>query len=155
MSRTVTAQESARIARDLLAEQLKGQIIGIVTPRCQQLATIVDTLENNGYPTDALHLAHLSLWPYVFQEAIYDDIDWHSRNPADLRHLRPLLELDFLVQMAGRRWADASRDEAEAYDKRCRHAINWRKKELAWRDEQRELAGKLGDAFFVGPDDTK
>src|SRR5262245_60021611 len=106
MRKPLTPQESAALAREMLAEGLKRPIAGIVTMRCKQYLGIMTTLEHGAYPTDAYQLAALSLWPFLLQEANYDDIDWQSRDPAQLRQLRPDFELDFLVQVAGRRWAD-------------------------------------------------
>ena len=47
----------------------------------------------------------LSLVPFLFQEANYDDIDW-SRKDSDLGHLEAFFELDLLVQFAGRERSD-------------------------------------------------
>lgn len=149
MAARLTPKETAALARDLLARQIEGEIARIVIARAHRLIAIISTLEGHGYPTDAFGLANASLWPYLFQEAIYDSIDWHARDPAGLGHLREILELDFLVQMAGRRWADASDAEHAEYRTRCANALSWRKRENTWFNAQREAAAKLGAAFFL------
>ena len=136
----------------LLTKQIGDEIARIVISRADRLIAIIGTLEGYGYPADAFALANLSLWPYVFQEAIHDSIDWHARDPAKLYHLQQILELDFLVQTAGRRWADASDADHAEYRMRCSNALNWRTRENAWFREQRELADKLGAAFFARKD---
>src|SRR5690349_21280615 len=108
MAARLTPKETAALARDLLDRQIGRELGGIVTARVGRLVAIISALESQGYASNAFARANLSLWPYVFQEAIYDSIDWHARDPAKLYHLQQILELDFLVQTAGRRWADAS-----------------------------------------------
>jgi len=152
MASTLAPKETAALARALLAKQIDGEIARIVIPRADRLIAIIGTLEGYGYPADAFALANASLWPYVFQEAIYDSIDWHARDPGKLGHLREILELDFLVQMSGRRWADGSDAEHAEYRTRCSNALNWRTRENAWFKQLRELAGKLGAAFFAEED---
>ncbi len=152
MAATLTPKETSALARALLAKQIDGEIARIVISRADRLIAIIATLEGHGYPTDAFALANASVWPYVFQEAIYDDIDWHARDPAKLRHLREILELDFLVQMAGRRWAEASDAEHAEYRTRCSNALAWRTRENAWFRQQRELADRLGAGFFAQKD---
>jgi len=145
-------KETAALARDLLARQIGRGFSGIVAMRLGRLVAIISALEWQGYAADAFARANLSLWPYLFQEAIYDSIDWHTSDPAKLHHLREYLELDFLVQTEGQRWADASDATHAAYHAGCTNALNWRTREKAWVDEQRALAGKLGAAFFVEKD---
>lgn len=151
MATLLTPKETAAIARKMLAEQIAEQVVGVNAARFDGLANIITVLENEGYIAEDFPLAQLSLWPHVFQEAMYDDIDWHARDPGKLRHLRPILELDFLVQMQGRRWEDASDEEAMTYRRRQDWALNWRTKQGAWIKEQRELAAKLGAQFFAEP----
>jgi hypothetical protein len=63
--------------------------------------------------------------------------------------LRPILELDFLFQMHGRRWADASDEEFAAYERSRHRASRWSDKHGEWVMQQRALAQKLGDAYFA------
>ena len=85
------------------------------------------TLESGGYPASEQDQLALSIIPYVFQEANYDDIDWWSRDSAKHRQLKNLLEIDFLTQMAGKRREDASDAEIEDYRLRSRRAIDFRR----------------------------
>ena len=84
-------------------------------------------LESGGYPASEPDQLALSIIPYVFQEANYDDIDWWSRDSAKHRQLKNLLEIDFLTQMAGKRREDASDAEIEDYRLRSRRAIDFRR----------------------------
>jgi hypothetical protein len=79
------------------------------------------------YPTNEDQLIALSLVPYTFQEANYDDIDWCDREASKLRLLQDILEIDFLVQMAGKRRADASDEDMTTYRERSFRAIAFRK----------------------------
>jgi hypothetical protein len=84
-------------------------------------------LESGGYPAREADQLELSIIPYVFQEANYDDIDWWSRDSAKHGQLKRLLEIDFLTQMAGKRREDASDAEIEDYRLRSRRAIYFRR----------------------------
>ena len=85
-------------------------------------------LESGGYPVSEADQLELSIIPYVFQEANYDDIDWWSRDSAKHGRLKNLLEIDFLTQMAGKRREDASDTEIEHYRLRSRRAIAFRRR---------------------------
>lgn len=84
-------------------------------------------LESGGYPATEPDQLALSIIPYVFQEANYDDIDWWSRDSSKHRQLKTLLEIDFLTQMAGTRREDASDTEIEDYRLRSLRAIDFRR----------------------------
>ena len=127
MNRPVTPQEAAALARTLLAEIRAHPVQGIVVPRCAQLVHIIGALDSGAYPTDENRLIALSLVPYTFQEANYDDIDWCEREASKLRQLQDILEIDFLVQMAGKRRADASDEDMTTYRERSFRAIKFRK----------------------------
>jgi hypothetical protein len=84
-------------------------------------------LEARGFPATESDLIDLSVIPYVFQEANYDDIDWWSRDSAKHHQLKEILAIDFLTQMAGKRREDATDAEMEAYRLRSHRAIDFRK----------------------------
>ena len=104
----------------LLRRQIKSGIdhdfdtdpIGNV--RLRQLLLMEDCLNAIGFPAEAEHKARVSLVPYVFQEANYDDISWTSQD-ADLEHLASYFDLDFMVQNQGRERRDVSEQEFKGY----------------------------------------
>ena len=74
---------------------------GLAATRLFAVGRIADFLETDGFPSTEDENASLSLVPFIFQEANYDDIDW-SQKGSDLRQLRRFFELDLLVHFAGR-----------------------------------------------------
>ena len=50
-----------------------------------------------------------------------------EREASKLRHLQDILEIDFLVQMAGKQRADASDEDMTTYRERSFRAIEFRK----------------------------
>jgi hypothetical protein len=82
--------------------------------RLRQLLLMEDCLNAIGFPTHSDHKARVSLVPYVFQEANYDDISWTSQN-ADLAHLASYFDLDFMVQNQGRERREVSEQEFMRY----------------------------------------
>jgi len=82
--------------------------------RLRQLLLMEDCLNAIGFPTEPEHKARVSLVPYVFQEANYDDISWTSQN-ADLAHLASYFDLDFMVQNQGRERSEVSEQEFRRY----------------------------------------
>src|SRR5215467_12869902 len=101
----------------LLRQQIKSALdhefdmdpVGNV--RVRQLLLMEDCLNSIGFPTEAEHKARVSMVPYIFQEANYDDLSWTDQQ-ADLRHLSALFELDFMVQSQG---CERSEAAAEAF----------------------------------------
>ena len=104
----------------LLRQQIKSGIdhafdtnpIGNV--RLRQLLLMEDCLNAIGFPIHADHKARISLVPYIFQEANYDDISWTSQQ-ADLAHLSAYFELDFMAQNQGRERGEATEQEFKGY----------------------------------------
>jgi hypothetical protein len=82
--------------------------------RLRQLLLMEDCLNAIGFPTEREHKARVSLVPYIFQEANYDDISWTSQQ-ADLAHLGPYFDLDFMVQNQGRERREVSEQEFKRY----------------------------------------
>jgi len=82
--------------------------------RMRQLLLMEDYLNSIGFPTYAEHKARVSLVPYIFQEANYDDISWTNQN-EDLGHLHGYFELDFMVQNQGRERSEATAEEFKQY----------------------------------------
>jgi hypothetical protein len=104
----------------LLRRQIKSGIdhdfdtdpIGNV--RLRQLLLMEDCLNAIGFPTEPDHKARVSLVPYIFQEANYDDISWTNQQ-AGLAHLSVWFELDFMVQNHGRERSEAPPEEFKHY----------------------------------------
>lgn len=82
--------------------------------RLRQLLLMEDCLNAIGFPTEAGHKARVSLVPYIFQEANYDDISWTDQH-ADLAHLASYFDLDFMVQNQGRERSEAGEQEFKRY----------------------------------------
>jgi hypothetical protein len=89
--------------------------------RLRQLLLMEDCLIAIGFPTEAEHKARVSLVPYIFQEANYDDISWTDQL-ADLGHLGPYFELDFIVQNQGKERRDVTPQEFEQY---CNQSLDF------------------------------
>jgi len=88
---------------------------GLAATRLFAVGRIADFLETDGFPATEDEKASLSLVPFIFQEANYDDIDW-SQKGSDLRQLRRFFELDLLVHFAGRERSEITDiDYAEYY----------------------------------------
>jgi hypothetical protein len=111
----------------LLHEQIKtgiehgfdGDPIGNV--RLRQLLLMEDCLIAIGFPTEDAHKARVSLVPYIFQEANYDDISWTDQL-ADLAHLSAYFELDCMVQNQGKERRDVTPQEFERY---CNQSLDF------------------------------
>ncbi|HYX53021.1 MAG TPA: hypothetical protein VE783_06190 [Candidatus Limnocylindrales bacterium] len=86
--------------------------------RLRQLLIMEDCLNAIGFPSEAEHKARVSLVPYLFQEANYDDISWTDQQ-ADLGHLSSYFELDCMVQNQGRARREISADEFTRYVNDC------------------------------------
>jgi hypothetical protein len=104
----------------LLREQIKSAIehdfdtdpIGNV--RVRQFLLMEDCLNSIGFPKEPEHKARVSLAPYIFQEANYDDLSWTDQQ-ADLGHLGAFFALDYMVQNQGRERGEASAEEFKQY----------------------------------------
>jgi hypothetical protein len=104
----------------LLHEQIKTGIDHgfdadpIGNSRLRQLLLMEDCLVAIGFPTEDEHKARVSLVPYIFQEANYDDLSWTDQL-ADLGHLSDYFELDFMLQNQGKERRDVTPQEFENY----------------------------------------
>ena len=123
MSEHVSVAELIALSEDYLAKSLGSPIARV---RWDAVLAIRDALKSGGYPGSECDQLKLSLVPFVFQEANYDNIDWGARDPIGHHQLRELLQLDFLTQMAGQRREEASDSEIETYRRRSLQAIRWR-----------------------------
>ncbi len=74
---------------------------GVAAARHSALLHLRDVLRRTGFPTDRDQRRELSLVPFVFQEANYDDIDWTDR-AAPLGHLSGIFAIDGAAQSDGR-----------------------------------------------------
>ena len=118
----------------LLHEQIKSGIehgfdadpIGNV--RLRQLLLMEDCLNAIGFPAETEHKARVSLVPYIFQEANYDDISWTDQQ-ADLDHLSVYFDLDFMVQSQGKERREATSQEYERYVNESLEFIDMKKGE--------------------------
>lgn len=118
----------------LLHEQIKSGIehgfdadpIGNV--RLRQLLLMEDCLNAIGFPAETEHKARVSLVPYIFQEANYDDISWTDQQ-ADLGHLSTYFDLDFMVQSQGKERREATSQEYERYVNESLEFIDMKKGE--------------------------
>jgi hypothetical protein len=73
---------------------------GIAEMRLRRLLSIREFLGDSGFPRTFAQKNSLSLIPFIFQEANYDNIDWSAQD-ADLGHLAALFEVDAEVMCAG------------------------------------------------------
>jgi hypothetical protein len=87
---------------------------GLAATRRFAVGRIAEYLASDGFPSTEDEKIRLSLVPFIFQEANYDDIDW-SEKGSDLRHLKSFFELDLLVHFAGRERSDISDDDYAQY----------------------------------------
>lgn len=118
----------------LLHEQIKWGIehgfdadpIGNV--RLRQLLLMEDCLNAIGFPAETDHKARVSLVPYIFQEANYDDLSWTDQQ-ADLDHLTVYFDLDFMVQSQGKERKEATSQEFENYVNQSLEFIDMKKGE--------------------------
>ena len=86
----------------------------VATVRRNFLIHLRDTLRESGFPRSSSQRLALSLVPFIFQEANYDDIDWTSRD-ASLGDLAGFFAIDVAVQTAGRRRHELTQDEYKEY----------------------------------------
>lgn len=96
--------------------------------RGHRLAGVKEFLEVKGFPSTFEEKCGLSLVPYVFQEANYDDISWTDQG-AHLGHLNALFDIDFRVMNQGRRRMEVRADEFAAYVRDCFQIIDEHKSE--------------------------
>ena len=82
-------------------------------------------LRTTGLPTDRDQRRELSLVPFVFQEANYDNIDWTDR-VAPLGHLSGIFAIDVAVQSDGRERHELTDAEYNDYVYRSFDAIDYR-----------------------------
>ncbi len=87
---------------------------GLAATRRIAVGRIAEHLASEGFPSTEDEKISLSLVPFIFQEANYDEIDW-SQKDSDLCHLRRFFELDLLVHFAGRERSDISDDDYAQY----------------------------------------
>ena len=89
------------------------------------LLNLRDVLRRTGFPTDRHQRRELSLVPFVFQEANYDDIDWTDR-AAPLGHLSGIFAIDVAAQSDGRERHELTDAEYNEYVDISFAAIDYR-----------------------------
>ena len=87
---------------------------GLAATRLFAVGRIADYLAIDGFPSTEDEKISLSLVPFIFQEANYDEIDW-SQKDSDLFHLRRFFELDLLVHFAGRERSEITDNDYAQY----------------------------------------
>lgn len=90
---------TALIDEEALRLSPVGNVVSVA--RHSMLLRVRDVLQRTGFPTDRDQRRELSLVPFVFQEANYDDVDWTDR-AAPLGHLSGIFAIDVAVQSGGR-----------------------------------------------------
>ena len=96
----------------------------VAAARHGALLYLRDVLQRTGLPTDRKQRRELSLVPFVFQEANYDDIDWTDR-VAPLGHLSGIFAIDVAVQSDGRERHELTDAEYNDYVHRSFAAIDY------------------------------
>jgi hypothetical protein len=99
----------------------------VAVARHSALLHLRDILLKTGFPTDRNQRRELSLVPFVFQEANYDDIDWTDR-AAPLGHLSGIFAIDVAVQSDGRERPELTDAEYNEYVHISFAAIDYQKK---------------------------
>ncbi len=89
------------------------------------LLHVRDILQRTGLPTVRDLRRELSLVPFIFQEANYDDIDWTDR-VAPLEQLTGIFAIDVAVQSDGRERHELTDAEYNDYVYRSFDAIDYR-----------------------------
>ncbi len=84
-----------------------------------------DVLQRTGLPRDRQQRCELSLVPFIFQEANYDDIDWTDR-AAPLGHLSGIFAIDVAAQSDGRERHELTDAEYNDYVQISFDAIDYR-----------------------------
>ena len=97
----------------------------VAVARHGALLHVRDVLRRTGFPTDRDRRLELSLVPFVFQEANYDDIDWTGR-AAPLGHLSGIFAIDVAVQSDGRERHELTDAEYNEYVQISFAAIDYR-----------------------------
>ena len=87
---------------------------GLAATRLIAVGQIAEYLATDGFPSNDHEKIRLSLVPFIFQEANYDEIDW-SQKGSDLRHLKSFFEVDLLVHFAGRERSDINDNDFAQY----------------------------------------
>lgn len=92
-----------------------------------ELLHLRDVLQRAGFPTDRNQRRELSLVPFVFQEANYDDIDWTNR-AAPLGHLSGIFAIDVAAQSSGCARHELTDGEYDEYVNASFAAIDYRQR---------------------------
>lgn len=100
---------------------------GVDAVRAAVLRDIRDFLAREGFPQTRDDRYSLSLIPFIFQEANYDDIDW-GPECDDLGSLQDWFDVDFHVAFAGRERDEVGIEERQAYFQDCHAFIRKRQK---------------------------
>ena len=95
--------------------------------RHRALLGVRDALQTTGFPTDRQDRLDLSMVPFVFQEANYDDLGWTDRTES-LGHLSGIFAIDVAVQSGGRERHELTDAEYSDYVDMSFAAIDYRQK---------------------------
>ena len=112
----------------LLMNAYNGNETGMAKYRYEKFNVINNYYLKNGFPKKCSEIS-FSLVPAIFQEAIYDGINWSTQN-ADLCHMEYYFELDCIFHNEGKRRIELSEKEFEEYvdfiDNSIKFAKNYR-----------------------------
>ena len=97
----------------------------VAAARHSALLHVHEVLQRTGFPTDRNQRCELSLVPFVFQEANYDDINWTDR-AAPLGHLSRIFAIDIAVQSGGRERHELTDAQYKEYVEVSFAAIDYR-----------------------------
>lgn len=128
-----SAQDLAHYIENTVGPNYFGASDGMQAMRGRRLQAVCDYLRTKGFPSSQRDRSELSLVPFVFQEANYDDITWTTQS-AELGHLKEILELDFVVQSGGQARSAASTKEFDSYIDSSFKAIDYWKARAAGRE---------------------
>lgn len=117
-----------------LASRPNPERNSILDMRMRRLSFARDFLLKHGYPRTRRERFELSLHPYYFQEANYDDLDPYTRT-GSLGHLRNIYEIDLAIHSGGFTRADISDSAFARYRKDQAGIIPWRQGHAKLRDK--------------------
>lgn len=99
-----------------LALLSSGSPSAVAKARKVKLEQVKNFLNQHGFPKNKKEKRQLSLEPYYFQEAIYDDLDTMSKT-GELGQLKNVYDIDLAVQTGGARREDVSDAQFASYVK--------------------------------------
>ena len=121
----LTIDEIVSMVDSELLKYENAEIETLAGMRNARLKFVKHFLIRNGFPISMRERFELSLEPFYFQEANYDDLNPCSRD-GDLGHLRNVYEIDLAVQTGGYTREIISEADFSKYLKKQSGVIEWR-----------------------------